>query len=183
MSLLTADQLRGYIPDSADSDETLEQRIADTEAELNDRFGVLAPGGSGEEDIAEVIEEVYGYGRTELPLKQTPFDVIAVTDYYATLNPTPVELDPAVDWTVRGSYLVRRAGWRWGAKTVVRYVPQDARAARRRVLVKLIQLDMNIQPGMAQQMGGPWSESYPSSYSTAREDIMNTLAPPQELFA
>lgn len=178
--LMTVEQLRGYIPDTAEDDATLEQRIADTEAELTDRFGALAPGGSGEEDIAEVTETVYAYGRSELHLSQAPFEVLAVTDTYGT---TDTELEEADFEIARGSYLARLKGYRWGSKTVVRYVPKDARASRRRVLVKLIQLDLNFEPGLGSQGAGPWNESYGEKYDSARQSIMDTLAPAEELFA
>ena len=176
MSLLTATELRQYISDTSEADTTLTQRIADTEAELNGRFGAL-PGDDGN----DVTETVYAYGMTLLPLKQEPDAITSVTDRQS-LSAVDLDLVVDTDYRVRGRYL-ERVGNLWGNYTTVTYRPVDGSSPRRRVLVKLIQLDMNYAPGVSNQGGGTWNESYVSSYRDEREAIMATLGPGEELFA
>jgi hypothetical protein len=177
VSILTHDQLRGYIPDTAESDETLDDRIAAAESELARRFGLLDVDGDG--NILPTTETFY---RTEtqfaslVRLKQDAASITSVTE------PHDHVLIADTDYRLEGQYLERR--WQaWRAPVVVVYVPVDTRVDRRRVLIKLIQLDMNFQPGVKQQGGGPWMESYSvAGYQAEREAIIATLGQ-QELFA
>lgn len=180
--LMTVDQLRGYIMDTAESDVTLQERIDNTAAELDVRFGALViEESSGGTAPAEVIETVRAWNLSLLPLKQVPAEVVEVVDTIGTTDTTLVEDD---DWRIRGRHLERANGYRWGQRTAVTYVPADTTAARRRVLVELIRLDMAYMPGLGSQSGGAWSESYfGKSYLAEREAIMATLGPSEELFA
>lgn len=179
--LLTVDQLRGYILDTAESDETLQQRLDDTEDELNGRFGVLEYDSTGASD--SITEIAYAPGQTMLTLRETPIEMISVRDLYGR-NEIQLTQDAVNGYRVRGHYLVREFGT-WGRRTTVVYRAADSRSRRRRGLIKLIQLDMNFAPGLVGQSGGPWAESYSKlsdDYLTAREAIMATIGD-EELFA
>lgn len=182
--LLTTAELKGYIQDTAESDTTLQQRIDDTEEELNHRFGRLE---LDDDAIATITErvEIRGY-RTALPLSQAADEVISIkadgssdalaTSYYRLRGDRDVIYAAAAEW---GGI---PAAWPYNYIDI-EYRPADSRARRRRALIKLIQLDMNYQPGMGGQSGGPWSESYTGqSYDAQREAIFATVDD-QDLFA
>lgn len=175
MSLITVAQVRGYIPDSAESDATLQMRIEENEAELTRRFGPLADDAG---QMAQVTETVYADGTTLLPLRMEPAAIVSVTNF---IGASGTVMDPG-DYRTRGSYVERALG-SWGTRTTVVYRPVDTRAERRRVLVKLIQCDMNYQAGLGSQGASGWNESYGKNYRSEREMIMATLGGQQVVLA
>ena len=56
------------------------------------------------------------------------------------------------------------------------YTPFDDSAVRRTVLVQLCQLELNVQPGMAAQGAGPWSETY-GKYLRQRNELLRAIRP------
>ncbi len=56
------------------------------------------------------------------------------------------------------------------------YTPTDDSAIRRTVLVQLVQLELNVQPGMAAQGAGPWSETY-GKYLRQRNELLRAIRP------
>jgi hypothetical protein len=185
-ALLLVDELRGYIQDSAEDDDTLQRRLNDTAKELDDRFGPLVlEASSGGEELAAITETVYARGLSLLPLRHQPDTVLEISDTTGSTTTTDLAVD--VDYIIRGRHLERLIGYRWGARTTVTYTPVGGVEARRRVIIALIRLEMNYAPGMAGQGGGGWSEQYASSvfgaYRSQREDIIATLSPSEDLFA
>jgi hypothetical protein len=180
MSLLTVDELKGYIQDTAESDATLEQRIADNEAELTERFGPLE---IDDDAIATVTERIWIRGhQVTLTLRQDADEIISITPTTAGVAGAALATTAHGLRSRRELYLVAGGPWAYDHLDVV-YRPADRRGRRRRALIKLIQLEMNYQPGMGAQSGGPWSEQYAGgSYEAQREAIMATVED-AELFA
>lgn len=181
--LLSVAELKGYIQDTAESDATLEQRITDTEAELDARFGRLGAIGSGDDGLPTVTERVWirTLYQTRLGLGADVDEIteLKMTDFQAA--ETTLE---AATYLLQNRDVILAAGGAWAGRYYdVTYRPADTRATRRRGLIKLIQLDMNFQPGMGGQSGGPWAEQYAGrTYDEIREEIMATIGEP-ELFA
>ena len=69
----------------------------------------------------------------------------------------------------------------WGQAVKVNYLSFDDTAERRRVQLKLVQLDIATQPGLAAQTIGPWMEQYSGSsvwnYEAEREAILASMGP------
>jgi len=111
-------------------------------------------------------------GRTLLLLRQAPTSVTSVVDIHGGIE---TEVDPS-DVRIEGRYLRRLAMALWGDRTVVTYTPTDDSPIRRTVLVQLIQLELNVQPGMAAQGAGPWSETY-GKYLRQRNELLRAIRP------
>lgn len=71
-----------------------------------------------------------------------------------------------------------QAEW-WRGRVDVSYVRVDDAAARIRVVVALVDLDLNHKPGLAAQTIGTWAEQYTSNsafnYELERASILATL--------
>lgn len=102
-----------------------------------------------------------------------------------THSNAPQTLDPS-DYALRpsGRTLVRlrtgrtpRYGWR--GRVDVAYEPFDLGAARIRVAVELVKLEISYQPGLQAQTIGTWSEAYQRGdpYDVQRAAILASLNP------
>lgn len=114
--------------------------------------------------ITEVIER---YG-----------DVLGLTD--VTLDPTDYTLMPGGHYLRREWTGIHRSD-RWADNVIVRYAAQDDVAARIRVELELVQLELNHQPGLVMDAAGPVQERYPigtGDYREIREAILATLRTP-----
>lgn len=90
----------------------------------------------------------------------------------------------ADDYTLdtTGLWLQRRADGTnpastWGQAIKVNYTSFDDTAERKRVQLKLVQLDIANQPGLASQAIGPWTEGYAGNYEAEREAILASMGP------
>jgi hypothetical protein len=107
-----------------------------------------------------------------LRLHQVPASVSSVVDVHGGAESM---LGPD-EYRVEDRYLRRLGTTAWGERTVVTYTPTDDSAVRRTVLVQLCQLELNVQPGMASQGAGPWSESY-GTYLRGRNELLRAIRP------
>ena len=169
MGLLTVAQLREHVETSL-PDAALERILASAEQAIATWAGPLE---LDEDDIvADVTERVWAPGRALLRLHQLPTAIVSVTDVHDGIE-TP--LDPSA-YRLAGR-LLRRLGERtWGEWTTVTYTPTDDSAVRRSVIVQLCQLELNVQPGMASQGAGGWSESY-RTYLRQRDELLRAIRP------
>jgi hypothetical protein len=168
MGLLTVAQLREHVETSL-PDTALDRILAACEQAIATWAGPLEVDEDGV--VADVSERLWAPGRTLLRLHQLPVAVTSVTD---VVNGTETVLDPSA-YRLEGR-LLRRLGGTFGEWTTVVYTPTDDSATRRAVLVQLCQLELNVQPGMASQGAGGWSESY-RTYLRQRDELLRAIRP------
>jgi hypothetical protein len=169
VGLLTVAQLREHVETSL-PDTALERILASCELAIADWAGPLEL--DDDDAVVAVTETVPAPGRTLLQLRQVPTEVTSVVDLHRGVETT---LDASA-WRVEDRY-VRRLGDRtWGERTTVTFTPFDNSAVRRTVLVQLCQLELNVQPGMAAQGTGPWSETY-GKYLRQRDELLRAIRP------
>ena len=169
MGLLTVDELREHV-ETAMPDTALERILASCELAITQWAGPL----SFDEDdqVVDVTESVSAPGRTLLLLRQAPTAITSMVDIHGGIES---DVDPS-DVRIEGRYLRRLAMALWGERTTVTYTPTDDSAIRRTVLVQLVQLELNVQPGMAAQGAGPWSETY-GKYLRQRNELLRAIRP------
>jgi len=169
MGLLTVDELREHV-ETAMPDTALERILASCELAIAQWAGPL----SFDEDdqVVDVTESVSAPGRTLLLVRQAPTAITSVTGIHGGIESG---VDPS-DVRIEGRYLRRLAMALWGERTTVTYTPTDDSAVRRTVLVQLVQLELNVQPGMAAQGAGPWSETY-GKYLRQRNELLRVIRP------
>lgn len=169
MGLLTVAELREHV-ESALPDTALERLLAGCELAIAGWAGPL----SFDEDgaVEAVTETMNAPGRTLLLLRQAPVAVTSVTDIHGGIE---ADLD-ASEYRIEGRHLRRLAMALWGERTVVTFTPTDDSAIRRTVLVQLVQLELNVQPGMASQGAGGWTESY-GRYLRQRNELLRAIRP------
>jgi hypothetical protein len=168
MALLTVAQLREHVETSL-PDAALDRILASAEQAIATWAGPLEVDEDGV--VADATERLWAPGRTLLRLHQLPTAVTSVTDL---VNGVETLLDPSA-YRLEGRY-VRRLGGTFGEWTIVVYTPTDDSATRRAVLVQLCQLELNVQPGMASQGAGGWSESY-RTYLRQRDELLRAIRP------
>lgn len=169
MPLLTVDELREHV-ETALPDTALERILASCELAITQWAGPLSFDEHGA--VEDVTETVNAPGRTLLLLRQAPTAITSVTDVHGGIE---TDVDPT-DMRIEGRLLRCLAMALWGERTVVTYTPADDSAIRRTVLVQLVQLELNVQPGMASQGAGPWSESY-GKYLRQRNELLRAIRP------
>lgn len=170
--LMGLEEVRAHVTTPL-TDDALQQVIDACERDIVRWAGPLDEDSYG---VLPVTETVYARGRRLIALRQEPASVTTVTDVNGT---TESELDEDDDWRVRGHHLERVNGY-WGGQTVVTYVPADTLALRRRALVKLVQLEVNYDPGIGSQSAGGWQQAYfGKSYEAERQAILDTLREPE----
>jgi hypothetical protein len=169
MTLLTVAELREHV-ESALPDTALERILAGCELAIAQWAGPL----SFDEDgaIEEVADVASAPGRVLLRLRQAPAAVSSVVDIHGDVES---ELEPTA-YRIEERYLRRLGGAVWGQWTRVTHVPVDDSAVRRTVLIQLVQLELNVQPGMASQGAGPWTESY-GKYLRQRNELLRAIRP------
>ena len=166
----TVTRLREFVTTSL-SDAALQVYLDGAVAAVNGAIG--EPG--------ETVEYRHAHGDL-LPLSRqaaTVSEVIEDTRWSATtLAADDYEISPT------GRILMRlRTGtnprWSWWGRVKVTYVPVDDTAARVRVYLALVQLELNHAPGLSAQQIGTWSEQYTSNsvmnYEIERASILATL--------
>jgi hypothetical protein len=176
MELLTVAQLRGFIPDAAQDDDTLQMILDGSQDVLDEWAGPLTEGDYGE--ALEVTETIYGAGSSILTLHQQVLSVVSVTN---TVDDIETELtadgyrfrrDQLTRYQAFGTSSADPLPYSWGDKTVVVYVPKGSANTRRMALVKLVQLEL----GVTQQGAGPWQEGYGGvDYLGTRQDILESV--------
>ena len=169
MTLLTVAELREHVETSL-PDTALERLLAGCELAIAQWAGPLSFDEDGH--VVEVVDVARAPGRALLRLRQAPAAVSSVVDINHGVE---TELDPA-DYRVEERYLRRLGAALWGEWTRVTHTPVDDSAIRRTVLVQLVQLELNVQPGMASQGAGPWSESY-GKYLRQRNELLRAIRP------
>ena len=174
--LLTVDELREHVENTALGDDALQRLLDAAEADINSWCGPLVLG-SG--DAWEEIEEhFYGReaGQSILRLKHYPDSVSEVAIYDYLEDETLLVEGREEDYVVDGQ-LLRRYGYYWGYHTKVTYVPRSSASQRRAALILLVQLAINVQPGQGFTGAATWQETY-KDYETEKQHILWSLCPP-----
>jgi hypothetical protein len=169
MGLLTVAQLREHVETSL-PDTALERILASCELAITAWAGPLEL--DLDDAVTDVTETVAAPGRALLRLRQVPTAVTTVVDVHRGIE-TTLDSD---DCRAEDRYLRRLGDRTWGKRTTVTYTPFDDSAVRRMVLVQLCQLELNVQPGMAAQGAGPWSETY-GKYLRQRDELLRAIRP------
>ncbi len=169
MALLTVAELREHV-ESALPDTALERLLAGCELAIAQWAGPLSFDEDGH--VVEVVDVARAPGRALLRLRQAPATVFSVLDIHGGVES---ELEPSA-YRVEERYLRRLGDGVWGEWTRVTHAPVDDSAVRRTVLIQLVQLELNVQPGMASQGVGPWSESY-GKYLRQRNELLRAIRP------
>lgn len=163
------DELREHV-ETALPDTALERILASCELAVAQWAGPLTF--DEDDQVEDVTESVNAPGRTLLLLRQAPTAVSSVVDVHGGIES---DLDPS-EYRIEGRYLRRLAMAMWGERTVVTFTPTDDSAIRRTVLVQLVQLELNVQPGMASQGAGGWTESY-GRHLRQRNELLRAIRP------
>jgi hypothetical protein len=168
MSLLTAAQLREHVETSLPH-AALERILASCEQAIATCAGRLDLDEAGV--ASDVTERVWAQGRppcasTGCP-RSSPRSPTSTTALRPSSNRPNTGSSTATCAASRGA---------WGEWTTVVYTPTDDSAVRRTVLVQLCQLELNVQPGMAAQGAGPWSETY-GAYLRQRNELLRAIRP------
>lgn len=173
--LMTVDELREHVENTALGDDALQRLLDKAEADVNEWCGPLVLG-SG--DIWEEIEEHHYFPGNEslLRLKHYPDTVTEVAVYDSLEDETILIEGRDEDYVVDGQ-LLRRYGAYWGYHTRVTYVPRTTVTQRRATYILLVQLEMNIQPGQGFTGAATWQETY-KDYETEHQRILWTLCAP-----
>jgi hypothetical protein len=169
MPLLTVAQLREHVETSL-PDTALDRILASCEQAIATWAGPLELDEGGA--VGDVTERVWAPERVLLRLHQLPTAITSVTDVRDGIETL---LDPS-GYRLVDCYLRRLGGVTWGEWTSVVYTPTDDSAIRRTMLVQLCQLELNVQPGMAAQGAGPWSETY-GAYLRQRNELLRAIRP------
>jgi hypothetical protein len=162
--ILTPDQFKEYLTeDVPHSDDVLKVMLDANEAAIIRWAGPMG--------VSTEAHRVYGM--TMITLKQPARSITLVTD---TFGSTDTELE-AEDYLVDGRTVYRLGGFFWGNRTTVEYISDASAAEYIMTLVKLMQCDLNHQPGMSSQSAGPWQESYSGNHQDERQAILELLRP------
>lgn len=172
--LLTVAQFRAHMLDEvAMTDEPLRVMLDANEALIDERVGPLS--GSTETIVTNGRQHI-------IPLKDAPQTITEVTEDGVVLETTDYE-SWHDDWLRRVDQdypdTVERV---WGRTIRVEYVPKQNAAVRIMTLVKLMQADLNFNPGMTVQSAGGWQEVTASDQYEVKQSILDELKP-RALFA
>lgn len=156
-TLLAPDDIRGFSPETALSDESLQLLIDAAEAEMIRFAGPLD----------EAVEWHAG-GQRVIALNRHIDSVTSIVEFSpwdtesTTLDATDYEIDPT------GFLIYRRGGgthsrWRWWGRVVVTFAPADEEAIRTGVELDLVRLMMTYQPGASSETVGSWTTQLSSN--------------------
>lgn len=173
MTLLTPDDIRGFVPDSGLSDESLQILLDAAEAEIIRYAGDLDSAVEWHAGGQPVLALARQAGAVSSVVEHNPWD-----SQSTTLDTTDYELDPT------GYLIYRRTGgttsrFHWWGRVVVTYVPVDEEAIRKGVELDLVALMINYQPGANSETVGSWTTQLSSNATwnndTEREAILSRL--------
>lgn len=173
--LLTVDQLREHVENTALGDDALQRILDKAEADVEEWCGMLVLG-SG--DLWEEVVEDHYFPANErlLHLKNYPEVVNEVSVFDSLEDETILVEGRDEDYVVDGQML-RRFGAYWGYHTRVTYVPRTTVTQRRGAVILLVQLEINVQPGQGFTGAATWQETY-KDYETEKQHILWALCAP-----
>lgn len=187
MTLLTVAELREHVT-SAHPDAALQRLLDASEAAIVERVGAAGP-------ITEHVlswSSGAGYapwgltmGLRRITVSRPIGTIASVTEYLSVeaVGDPGVVLD-ATDYRADGYVLTRlqdgtHSRWYWGQSVAVVYTPADETADRERVQIALVRLDLNAEPGLAQQITEGFAERFSGAgllnYSEERADLLASL--------
>jgi hypothetical protein len=190
--LLSVADLREYVT-SAVVDHALQGLLDAAEQAITARYGAvglstdLRTGGgtTGLIQLSRRAASIQSVSEQWYLSAADSFDL--AVDVYASAFWLEGQVLAVNDYTLdqSGLYLQRRADgtWpatSWGQAVKISYTSFDDTADRRRVQLKLVQLDIASQPGLAELAIGPWVEKYSGAgalnYGAERESILDSMA-------
>lgn len=189
--LMTIAQFRVFVTTRI-ADSGIQMLLDAAEQAITKRYGVIG--------LSTDIR-TGGFGSIQLARRAASISSVTECWFLDVSDPSDLAIDAAAssfwlqgtelvanDYTldVTGLWLQRRAdgdnpATTWGQAVKVNYTSFDDTAERIRVQLKLVQLDIANNPGLAQQTIGPWLEQYTGSsvwnYKTEHEAILDSMAP------
>lgn len=181
MTLLTTDAARGFpgIPAEASlSDASLQILLDAAEQAINAYAGPLA----ADYDSTSTVQEYLGPVRGDLLMLSRRADTVdIVIEDDTTLDATDYEVRTTGD-VLRRLSSGTNPRHRWHGRIDVTYTPLSELAMRQRAQVDLVKLDLDMNPGLAAQRIGEWSETYQTGssfrgYQESQADILSRLSP------
>lgn len=172
MALLTIEQFRKFVATSLEDDE-LEVLLDAAESAITALYG----------PVGGPVEETSDGGQTYIFLRRRASAITGIVE-------TDIDVDTTLaadDWRLRDDGVSVRRLWNgtnarewWGYPVVVTYTPADDLADRKRIQLKLVELDLNNTPGVTSERIGEWEEQHSESsvwnYPVQREAILASLA-------
>jgi hypothetical protein len=187
VSILTVAELREHVT-SALPDAALQRLLDAAEDAIVERVG--APGAITEYVSAWASGAGYApwgltTGMRRITVSRPIGTIASVTEYLSAgaVGDPGIILD-ATDYRASGYVLARLPGgthsrWYWGQQVAVVYTPADETADRTRVQIALVRLDLNAEPGLAQQITEGFAERFSGAgllnYSEERADLLASL--------
>ncbi len=185
MTLLTVAELREHI-NSERPDAALQALLDAAEASIVDVVG--SPAAVTEYINAMAPGDGYAPWGLTLGLKRISLSrqigaITSITEYLGPYGDPGTVLD-VTDYRASGFVVTRLpAGTNprgsWGQRVVVVYTPADETAGRIRVQIGLVRLDLNAEPGLAQQITEGFAERFSGAgllnYSEERADLLASL--------
>ena len=176
--LLTVEQFREHVKTAA-GDDAVQRYLDACEDAINRHCGTLS---LDEYAVPEEVTEWYTPRpfMTMLPLRQQPDTITSVTlvTTLTDLSDEETELVEDDEYWVEGSNLRRKDGYFWGSRVRVVYTPADTAARRRAVLIKMVQLELNADPGSGFEGAGSWQHTS-QDYETQHQALLWSLCRPK----
>lgn len=178
--LLTPAQFRAHV-ETALEDEALQRLLDAAEADIDSNCGPL------DMDDYDTPGEVTQWftssrGMQTLRTKQKAAAVVSVTEYDPASGDTDVTrlLVEDEDYWLDGGIIRGRNGYIFGGRIEVVYVPEDTRSRRTAVLIQLVKLEINVDPGTGFEGAGSWQHTS-QDYEQNRQHLLWSLCPPPVL--
>lgn len=175
--LLTVDQFREH-EETALGDDALQRLLDSNEQAINEHCGelVLGSGDVWQEITEDHYDVVGGSGARLLRLEHTPESITSVSSINSYGNATALLEGDDEDW-VQDGQILRRVNYWWGNHTRVVYLPKSRVVQRRALLIQLVKLDINVQPGQGFAGAATWQETF-KDYEMEKQHLLWSLCPP-----
>lgn len=170
--MLTVDELRGHV--ETDLDDTSLGLLLDAAYEAIDNYA----GTGGTEEYPATVTEVITTSGDLLMLSRRASAILSVVENASYR--TDLETD---DYELIGDQMVRRvrdgtnSATVWRGRIEITYTAFADENQRDRVAIGLVELDVNVSPGMQSERLGEWSETHEqtTSYAKARDALLSSL--------
>lgn len=177
---LTVAELRSFVKTPV-PDADLQTLINAAYTDILTRYGPVGP-------VTLTVRSRY---QQRIYLDRPAAAVVSATEFYADPIGTGGVALNSTDWRLSpdGTVLERwpfgsNPGDYWSERVELVLTPADDTAARKRIALLLVKLDLNASPGLvALSAGGEYSETHDPNYVTNREAILASLNASGALFA
>lgn len=176
--LITPLQVRQHI-ETALEDEAIQRLIDRCSADIDHNCGALVIDDDYETPV-EVTQYFTRSGGQSSLRPQHPVDSVVSLEELTTasdLSDDSTELVEGEEFWLDGNVIRRKDGVGFGSRVRLVYVPQDVRALRRGVIIQMIKLEINVDPGTGFEGAGSWQHTS-QDYEQQRQHLLWSLCPP-----